>query len=117
MRHVIGPSWACTECQVDEEIPDDVNLSVLTVWNGFMVCLYHLPKLVERWKKEQHRKDFTGFTTIKDVPTGDQRLPQVNCAKVGRQETHDSHQWLFQPEDDSPRTIFALCLGYSQGGE
>jgi hypothetical protein len=56
MRHVIGPSFCCIECVTDEELPDEgkegyVDTTRLTVFNGYMVCLYHLPRIMSpSWK-------------------------------------------------------------------
>ncbi len=53
MRSVIGPSFACTRCISDKNLPDDDmgedarNTTILTIWNGNMVCMYHLPTVIE----------------------------------------------------------------------
>lgn len=47
---IVGPNWICTECISDTDIPrDNIDITKLTVWNGYMVCLYHLPNLIQRW--------------------------------------------------------------------
>jgi len=57
-------------------------------------------------------KEFMGFTTYPLLKTGDQRRQSYPCAKVIRCEEHAPHDWMFQPEDDSPETVDAFCLGY-----
>lgn len=115
MRHVIGPSWVCVEC-ITDPVPDDdpeiPNTTKLTIWNGNMVCIYHLPIMIDKYTQSLLPR-FTGYETIKDLPMGDHRDKDlVDCAKVHNQTIHAPHDWIFQPEDDSPATIEAFCLGY-----
>lgn len=41
------------------------------------------------------------------------KRPIVPCGKVLRKEVHKIHVFEFQQDDDSPKTITACCLGWS----
>jgi len=117
MLKVIGPTWACVECLTDDDLPkDDQDLTVLTVWEGTMLCLYHLPKVLARRAEELRSQTTKRRVKIAEMKsTADaaiHNIPIVQCGKVSRNEEHAPHDWMFQAEDDSPEIIQAFCTGY-----
>lgn len=95
MRHVIGPSWSCVECLTDKDIPeDDPNTAILTVWGGYMLCLYHLPTAAKKLEEAKNPK--------KSRPVGDiidgqctERKYGVNGVRRCQFAAHhsDPHSW------------------------
>ena len=64
MRAVVGPAWVCMDCIQDDDVedPEDPKLTQLTVWNGYMVCMYHLPKMIAKFAELKRRQ--TTRTTL-----------------------------------------------------